>query len=92
MNPYHPHPREPHDRARSTAIVALILNCVSIPGCCNVLSIPGAILAGLALSRAERDPAGARNLLRWSWVLYGVGLALTIGTFITLGLNGAFDE
>ncbi|WP_214326458.1 hypothetical protein [Nonomuraea sediminis] len=88
----HPPPHQEADKARATAIVALVLNCLAIPSCCNILAIPGAILAGLALGRANGDAAGARRLLVWSWVLFGVGFAVSLGVFLFLGLNGHLDE
>ncbi|MEU0570540.1 hypothetical protein ABZ297_34830 [Nonomuraea sp. NPDC005983] len=87
------HPPPPHaDGPRAKAIVALVLNAVAIPSCCNILAIPGAVLAGLALSRVSTRPESARSLLVWSWVLFGLGFVLTIGTFVFLGVNGYLDD
>ncbi|MFI6602288.1 hypothetical protein ACIBHX_39065 [Nonomuraea sp. NPDC050536] len=88
----HPPPRPEADKARANAIVALVLNCLAIPSCCNLLAIPGAIMAGLALGRVNNDTAGARRMLVWSWVLFGLGFAVSIGVFLFLGLNGYLDE
>jgi hypothetical protein len=88
----YPPPPPRSEGPRATAIVALVLNSLAIVGCCNILAIPGAILAGMALGRSSTDHAGARSLLVWSWVLFGVGFALTLIVFLILGLNGAFDD
>ncbi|MFC4013176.1 DUF4190 domain-containing protein [Nonomuraea purpurea] len=74
------------------AIVSLVLNLVALVSCCNVLGLPGAILAGMALSRARTQPQSARTMVIWSWVLFGLGFVLAIGTFLTLGLTGQFDD
>ncbi|GAA2285750.1 hypothetical protein GCM10010149_34660 [Nonomuraea roseoviolacea subsp. roseoviolacea] len=84
-----PPPRR--DGVNAAALVALVLNLLAIVGCCNVLAIPGSILAGLAL-RAETPAKTRRDLLTWSWVLYGLGFALTIGVFFYLGANGYLDD
>ncbi|MBN6056183.1 hypothetical protein JYK22_29930, partial [Nonomuraea sp. RK-328] len=88
--PYGPPPPR-RGGVNATALVALILNLLAIVGCCNVLAIPGSILAGLAL-RADTPPRTRRDLLTWSWVLYGLGFALTIGVFFYLGANGYLDD
>jgi cytochrome c biogenesis protein CcdA len=77
---------------KAAAIVALVLNLLAIVSCCNVLAIPGAVLAGMALSKAPIEPARARGMLVWSWVLFGLGFVLTLSTFLTLGFNGFFDD
>ena len=88
-----PHPYAPSSSGPSAnAIVALVLNLVAVVSCCNVLSIPGSILAGLALGRATTRPETARTMLVWSWVLFGTGLVLNIGTFVFLGANGYLDD
>ncbi|MFG1701242.1 DUF4190 domain-containing protein [Nonomuraea sp. NPDC049309] len=89
---YGPPPPAPGSGPTANAIVALVLNCMAVVSCCNIFSIPGAILAGLALGRANDRPQSARTMLVWSWVLFGVGLALTLGTFIYLGATGRLDD
>ncbi|NUW37448.1 hypothetical protein HTZ77_39530 [Nonomuraea sp. SMC257] len=84
-------PQPPRGGVSAAALVALVLNLLAIVGCCNVLAIPGSILAGLAL-RAETLPKTRRDLLTWSWVLYGLGFALTISVFFSLGANGYLDD
>ncbi|MEV0623618.1 hypothetical protein AB0I81_60595 [Nonomuraea sp. NPDC050404] len=76
----------------TNAIVSLVLNLFAVVSCCNVLGIPGAILAGLALSRSATQPQTARTMVIWSWVLFGAGFVLAIGGFVALGIAGAFDE
>ncbi len=86
---YPPPPRSSGPNAN--AIVALVLNLVAIVSCCNLLAIPGAVLAGLSL-RASTEPGTARTMVIWSWVLFGLGFVLTIGTFLFLGVNGYLDD
>ncbi|MEV5896083.1 DUF4190 domain-containing protein [Nonomuraea fuscirosea] len=76
----------------ANAIVSLVLNLLAVVSCCNILGIPGAILAGLALGRASTDPRSARSMVMWSWILFGAGFVLTIGGFVILGVSGAFDD
>ncbi|GAA3711883.1 hypothetical protein GCM10022224_091750 [Nonomuraea antimicrobica] len=85
-----PPPR--NDGPSANAIVALVLNLVAVVSCCNVLGIPGAILAGLAIGRSRTEPRTARTMITWSWVLFGLGFVVTIGTFLALGFSGAFDD
>lgn len=89
---YGPPPPPAGGGPTANAIVALVLNLLAVVSCCNVFGIPGAILAGLALGRATTRPQVARTMLVWSWVLFGAGLVITFGTFILLGVNGAFDD
>ncbi|WP_336210690.1 hypothetical protein [Nonomuraea sp. LPB2021202275-12-8] len=86
---YPPPPRPTGPSAN--AIVSLVLNLIAIVSCCNILAIPGAILAGLSL-RSGTDPDKARSMVIWSWVLFGLGFVLTISTFIFLGVNGYLDD
>ncbi|WP_219461866.1 hypothetical protein [Nonomuraea rhizosphaerae] len=87
---YPPPPRS--EGPRATAIVALVLNLLATVSCCNILAIPGAVCAGMALSRASTQETSARSLLVWSWILFGAGFALSFVVFMVLGLNGAFDD
>ncbi|MEV4170630.1 MULTISPECIES: DUF4190 domain-containing protein [unclassified Nonomuraea] len=87
----YPPPRR-DEGPNANAIVSLVLNLLAVVSCCNVLGIPGAILAGLALGRARTQPQTARTMVIWSWVLFGLGFVLGIGGFILLGINGAFDD
>lgn len=85
-----PPPRNPGPSAN--AIVSLVLNLLAIVSCCNILGIPGAILAGLAIGKANHQPERARTMVIWSWVLFGLGFALTIAAFLLLGFMGAFED
>ncbi|MBF8189013.1 DUF4190 domain-containing protein [Nonomuraea sp. K274] len=87
---YPPPPRD--EGPTANAIVALVLNLFALVSCCNILGLPGAILAGLALGRAKTEPQTARRMLVWSWVLFGLGFALAIGLFLFLGLTGRLDD
>jgi cytochrome c biogenesis protein CcdA len=86
------HPPPPrHSGPNANAIVSLVLNLIAIVSCCNLLAIPGAILAGLSL-RASTEPDTARTMVVWSWVLFGLGFLLTVGMFLFLGVNGYLDD
>jgi hypothetical protein len=89
---YGPPPRPRAEGPTANAIVSLILNLLALVSCCNVLGLPGAILAGLGLSRASEQPEAARSMVMWSWVLFGLGFVLEIGLFLFLGLNGHLDD
>ncbi|NUP81057.1 MAG: hypothetical protein HOV96_26275 [Nonomuraea sp.] len=88
---YAPPPRR-DDGPQANAIVAVVLNFLSLASCCNVFGLPGGILAAVALSRVREQPASARSLLVWSWVLFGAGLTLNVGLFLFLGLTGRLDD
>jgi hypothetical protein len=77
---------------QATAIVAIVLNFLSLTSCLNVLGLPGGILAAVALGRVRDRPGSARTLLMWSWILFGLGLVLNVAVFLFLGLNGYFDD
>ncbi|MFI7705963.1 hypothetical protein [Nonomuraea sp. NPDC049480] len=87
----HPPPRR-DEGPSANAIVSLVLNLLGVVSCCNILGIPGAILAGLAISRARTQPGTARSMVMWSWVLFGLGFVLEISLFLFLGLNGYLDD
>lgn len=71
--------------ARSSATLWLILNIVSVLVCLNLVGgIVGAIYAGLALGRAEADPADARRKARLAMIWFFAGLLLTV-LLIVLG-------
>jgi hypothetical protein len=74
-----PRPTSPEQSStRTQGILALILNIVSVLFCCNLFGIVGAVLAGIALGRVDNDLPSARNLIKWSWILLGGGLALAV--------------
>jgi hypothetical protein len=58
-------PTEPELRRRAT--IALASNLVVALFLFGLLSIPGAISAGMARRAAARDPDRAARLIRWSW-------------------------
>jgi hypothetical protein len=59
---------------RRRATVALVINLVVAVGLFGLLSIPGAITAGLARGAAEQDPERAARLIRWSWAFLATNL------------------
>ena len=82
-----PTPSAEAQSVRTQAIVSLIINALSVLGCCFTFltlfsGVTGAVLAGLALSRANTDLAGAKGLVRWSWI----ALAIGVGGGIVLGI------
>lgn len=92
------------EKARSNAVLWTVLNVVAVFFCVNLLSIVGAILAAVAIGRARDDVQSARNLTKWSWILFAIGFAvaalLVIGFVVlalagalgTAGLNGEFSS
>ena len=73
---------------RTQGTVALVLNIVSALACCNVLGIVGAVLAGISLGKVDQDLPHAKNLIKWSWVLLGTGVALAFALVAFLLLAG----
>ena len=59
-----------HRRARR----ALLVNVVVAVACFGLLSVPGAIAAGMALRAVDTDPVRADRLVRWSWAFLGTNL------------------
>ncbi|HST86106.1 MAG TPA: hypothetical protein VLL08_30485 [Kineosporiaceae bacterium] len=59
-----------HRRAR----LALVVNLVVAVCCFGLLSIPGAIAAGMALRAIPDDLPRADRLVRWSWAFLGTNL------------------
>lgn len=59
-----------HRRARR----ALLVNLVVAVFCFGLLSIPGAIAAGMALRAIPEDLPRADRLVRWSWAFLGTNL------------------
>jgi hypothetical protein len=79
----------PSGATNGSAIAALICNCVALVAiifCCfgAVASLPGAILAGMALGRAQSDPQSSRQLALWSWVCFGLSIVLSVGMIVVL--------
>jgi hypothetical protein len=72
-----------------SAIGALICNIIALFAiffCCfgAVASLPGAILAGMALNRAPGNPESARRLALWSWGCFGLSVVLSVGMIVVL--------
>ncbi len=90
---YGPPPLSPEgEKVRSSAILWTILNGVAIFLCANLLSIGGVALAAIAIGKTRDDVQGARNLVKWSWILFAIGFAfwllIAIGyvvLFVVLG-------
>ncbi|MFF4622930.1 hypothetical protein [Nonomuraea jabiensis] len=87
----YPPPRR-DDGPSANAIVSLVLNLLALLSCCNFLGLPGAILAGLALSKARTEPRAARTMVIWSWIMFGLGFVLSAGIVLFLGLSGHLDD
>lgn len=67
------------DAVRTQAIVALVVGIVLGLMCCLPGGVGAAVTAGLAMSRADRDVASARRLLRWSCGLTVASVVVGIG-------------
>lgn len=80
------------EKVRSSAILWTILNGASIFLCANLLAVPGVVLAAVAISKARSDVEGARSFVRWSWILFAIGLVgwvlLLIGLVALVGFGG----
>lgn len=85
-----PPPRDEGPMAQ--AIVAVVLNLLSVVGCCNIFGIGGATLAVMALRKAGTQPQAARGLLIGSWTVFGVGLLMMFTLFVILGVTGQLDD
>ncbi|MER7128057.1 DUF4190 domain-containing protein [Streptosporangium saharense] len=92
--PY-PGPQQNVDGTRTHAIVALVVSIFMAITCYVSLGgLAGIILSAVALSKVERDPQGAKGLLKWTWISIGINVALVVlgvGGIIVAGVNGAFD-
>ncbi|MDL4772704.1 hypothetical protein [Actinomadura xylanilytica] len=87
-------PGVPHSQGGSnaSAIVALVCNAVATLICCNLLTIPGIVTGALAVGKAATDPAASRTLTIWSWVIFGVSMALGVVLLILMIATGVFSE
>jgi hypothetical protein len=63
-----------HRRAR----LALAINLAVALCCFGLLSIPGAVAAGMALRAIPADPHRADRLIRWSWAFLGTNLVFYV--------------
>jgi hypothetical protein len=59
---------------RRRATIAMVVNIVVVLGLFGLLSIPGAITAGMARRAAGPDPDRAARLIRWSWAFLATNL------------------
>jgi hypothetical protein len=59
---------------RRKATIALVVNLVVAIGLFGLLSIPGAVCAGLARGAAAEDPERSARLIRWSWAFLATNL------------------
>lgn len=85
----------PDPKVKSQAVLAFVFNIIACVLCCGIASLPGLIVGGIAMSKAETEPESARNLTRWAWICLGitVGLAvLFIAVMIVIGIAGGFDD
>lgn len=70
------------ESARTQSIVALVVNIMLVTFCCSPLGLAGAIVSGMAMSKAATDPPAARTLLKWGWGLAIATGVLWIGFFV----------
>ncbi|MCG5219893.1 hypothetical protein [Streptosporangium sp. KLBMP 9127] len=88
-------PRPGTEGPRTHAIVALVISIVLAMSCyITPGGLAGAVLSGIALSKADIEPRRASNLLKWAWIAIGINFALVIVgivAFVIAGVNGAFD-
>jgi hypothetical protein len=81
-------------RTNVSALVLTILSGLLLLSC-SVLHVVSLVLAAMALSRQNSDPAGSASLARKGWWAFGIALAvevLVVVGFIALGVSGAFDS
>lgn len=71
---------QPESAVRARATIALVVNVVVALCCFGLMSIPGAIAAGMAIRAIPTDPKRAARLVRWSWAF----LALNVLFYILL--------
>lgn len=63
---------------RNGALAALITGCVCFVACLSILAVPTAVLGGVALSKADTDPEGARKLTKWAWISLGIAAGVVV--------------
>jgi hypothetical protein len=69
-----------HRRAR----LALVINLVVAVCCFGLVSIPGAITAGMALRAIPDDLHRADRLIRWSWAFLATNLLFYLLLFVVI--------
>ena len=85
----------PDPRIKSQATLAFVMNIVACLVCCGVASLPGLIVGGIAMSKAETEPESARNLTRWAWICLGITVGLAVVGMVVvviLGVTGVLDD
>jgi hypothetical protein len=73
-----------HRRAR----LALVINLVVAICCFGLVSIPGAIAAGMALRAIPDDLPRADRLVKWSWAFLGTNLLFYLLLLIVIAIIG----
>jgi len=68
--------------SNGSALGALIANIVLSMTCCGLLAIPGIITSAIAMGRVNSDPASARNLTLWSWIIFAVNIVIMVAIVI----------
>jgi hypothetical protein len=64
--------------SNGSALGALIANIVLSMTCCGLLAIPGVVMSAIAMGRVNSDPASARSLTLWSWVIFVVNIVIVV--------------
>ncbi|GAA3985264.1 hypothetical protein GCM10023085_79320 [Actinomadura viridis] len=64
--------------APGPTVAALVCATFATTLCCNVFAVPGIVTSAMAMSRSRTNPASARTLTIWSWVILGAALVLQI--------------
>ena len=85
----------PDPRIKSQATLAFVFNIIACVLCCGLASLPGLIVGGMAMSKAEMEPETARNLTKWAWICLGITIGLAVIGFvviIVIGVSGGFDD
>jgi hypothetical protein len=73
-----------HRRAR----LALVVNLVVAICCFGLVSVPGAIAAGMALRAIPDDLPRADRLVKWSWAFLGTNLLFYLLLLIVIAVIG----
>ncbi|GLY83831.1 hypothetical protein [Actinoallomurus iriomotensis] len=95
---YDPHGYGPYgpgtaQRSNGSAVAALVVSIIEGFLCCGgVLWIPAVIMAAIAMSKKDSDPAAARKLTIAAWVCCAVNVLLCIGLLIALFAIGEFSN
>lgn len=88
-----PPPSAEAQSVRTQAIASLIVNALTVLGCCFTFltffsGLIGAALAGVALSKVNTDLPGAKGLVRWSWIALAIGVGGGIVLSVLAGVLG----